>query len=365
MKNNKQTTLPTESGIFTQHKLQLIKRKGKPCIFSERLKKNLTKYLFDFFYMRELSNICSANIFFYNCFREYEISTWKSEMLNLIDVFNLDIKHEKEEIDESLLSCIQMQRLYPMKDHIGNYLRIDKEGINIISLVYYDSDMQKQLSKLKNDIVTTVNHFNLAAFEFMEMEEEDINENQINPKLLKTPWQVVHSDDSYSPGNIIFLEEKSSLDFGFSFYHVIKGDYKFYLHQNIIDMRNANLRIKISINDKVVFEINNFPSKKILEQFRNNIIIDDENNEDHIKLYDTFICDINEHLFDTVKNDLKKSIEIDQKKSFKSEASTDSSKSDANKNEYTVRISFTNQHLFWKAGWYLDGGRLVRTIYKI
>ena len=36
-----------------------------------------------------------------------------------------------------------------------------------------------------------------------------------------------------------------------------------------------------------------------------------------------------------------------------------------NNKDYTVRIRFTNQHLFWKAGWYLDGGRLVRTIYKI
>ena len=28
---------------------------------------------------------------------------------------------------------------------------------------------------------------------------------------------------------------------------------------------------------------------------------------------------------------------------------------------YTVKIQFYNNHLFWKAGWYLDGGRLVRT----
>ena len=363
MKNNNQKIIPSESGIFTQNKLQLIKRKGKPCIFSERLKKNVTKYLFDFFYMRELSDICSANIFLYNCFREYEISTWKMEMLNLIDIFHLDIKNQKEEVDESLLSCIQKQRLYPMKDHVGSYIRIDKEGINIISLVYYDPDMQKQLDKLTNTINTTVNHFNFAAFELLEMEDE-IDENEINPKLLKTPWKVVHSNDSYYPGNIIFLEEKSPLDFGFSFYHVIRGDYKFYIHHNITDMRNANLRIKISINDKVVFEINNFPSKKILEQFRNDNIMD-EDDDKNIKLKDSFICDINEHLFDCVKNDLRKSIEIKKNKSIKSEASTDSSQSDPNKNEYTVRISFTNQHLFWKAGWYLDGGRLVRTIYKI
>ena len=362
----------SESGIFNQSQLKKIKRKGKPNIFCDRLKKNLTKYLFDFFYMRELSNFCSANIFLYNCFLEYEISTWKSEMFNLIDIFNLDIKNINEEIDDSLLTCIQKKRLYPMKDLLGNYIKIDKEGINIISQVYYDPNMQTQIEKLKDNKRTIVNHFNLTAFEMLEM-NEDIEE--INPSTLKTPWKVVHSDNAYTPGNIIFLEEKSTLDFGFSFHHVIKGNYKFYLHQDILNMRNANLRLTISINDRVVFEINNFPSKKILEQFKKNKN-DDEN---VIDLKDTYICDINEHMFDCVKNELKNSIgkEIDNQKNYNSEGSTDSSNSqninlqkniksnDSQFRQYTVRISFTNHHLFWKAGWYLDGGRLVRTIYKI
>ena len=370
---NKSNEVQTsESGIFDQSQLKKIKRKGKPNIFSYRLKKNLTKYLFDFFYMRELSNFCSANIFLYNCFLEYEISTWKVEMLNIIDIFNLDIKNIKEEIDDSLLTCIQKKRLYPMKDLLGNYIKIDKEGISIISQVYYDPNMQTQLEKLKDNKETTINHFNFDAFEMLE-KNEDIEE--INPLTLKTPWKVIHCDNAYTPGNIIFLEEKSALNFGFSFHHVIKGNYKFYLHQNIINMKNANLRLTISINDRVVFEINNFPSKKILQQFINNKNDDEKN----INLKETYICDINEHMFECVRNELKKSIckEIDTQKSYNSEGSTDSSSSqnvnvqnsiksnDSQLKQYTVRISFTNHHLFWKAGWYLDGGRLVRTIYKI
>ena len=107
----------SESGIFNSNLLQKINRKCKTCVFSEKLKRNLTKYLFDFFYYRELSDICSANIFLYNCFREYEMSTWQIEMRNIIDIFHLDIKNMKEEVDESLLACIQKHRLYPMKDH--------------------------------------------------------------------------------------------------------------------------------------------------------------------------------------------------------------------------------------------------------
>ena len=127
------------------------------------------------------------------------------------------------------------------------------------------------------------------------------------------------------------------------------------------------LNLKIFINNIVVFELNNFPSKAILGQFNedNNIIIDsdDENDDNDIKLKDTYICDINSYMFDSIKDNLKNSVDSDI-----SNISTESNNSTKNSNiikDYTIRIRFTNQHLFWRAGWYLDGGRLVRSIYKI
>ena len=81
---------------------------------------------------------------------------------------------------------------------------------------------------------------------------------------------------------------------------------------------------------------------------------------DDIKLKDTYICDINSYMFDSVKDNLKNSTDSD--------ISTESNNSIKNCNiikDYTIRIRFTNQHLFWRAGWYLDGGRLVRSVYKI
>ena len=372
-----------KSGIFDSSSLKIIEREGKPCIFRNGLKKNITLHLFDFFNYRELSDICSANIFLRNCFIEYEMSNWKMEMMSIKEIFHLDIRDPEKEIDETLNACIKKNRIYPVKDLQGNYVRINKEGINLISLVYYDPDMQAQLEK-SNTIDTA--GFNFEALEYMNI-EEDLED--IKHPILNTKWISLYSPNSYVPGKIIYLEEKSPLDFSFSFHHVISDNYKFYLHHSIIDMRNAKLRIQIIINDQLVFEIPNFPSKTILEQS----LVEDTKN---VELKDVYICDINKHMFSAVKNDLKNSIEfnIDLKSSLKSDKSTenssiqftDSIKSinsfksqnsfnennkkgfDINKwnyKDYTVRIRFVNTHLFWKAGWYLDGGRLVRSVYKI
>lgn len=368
-----------KSGIFDSNELKMVKRQGKPCIFDTRLSKNLTLYLFDFFKYRELSDICSANIFFHNCFIEYEMSTWKMEMMNIIEIFHLDIKDPEKEIDNTLTSCIKKNRIYPVKNFEGNYVKIDKEGINIISLVYYDPDMQAQLEKHnsnKNNIHQNV--FNFVDLEFMDL-EDDFEEIGINHKKLNTPtpWISFFSENSYVPGNIIYLDQKSPLDFGFSFYHVMKDNYKFYLHHFTEDMRNAKLRLQIIINDQTVYEMPNFPSKEILEK-------SSIKNPDN-KLNDVYICDINKYMFEAVKNSLKNSLnsDIDLKNSIKSNKSTESNSLNSqnslksvnsfksfdsnnwNQRDYTVRIRFINTHLFWKAGWYIDGGRLVRSVYKI
>ena len=189
----------------------------------------------------------------------------------------------------------------------------------------------------------------------------------------------------YNKGKIIYLEEKSSLDFGFSFNNVIKGNYKFYLHQHITNMKNAKLILKITINDVLVYETNDFPNNEILSQFDNNDIPQDNFNmfmsddeEDDLKninneinLKETYICDIKEEMFDNVKNIIKK--DYKSKNTFDSAGSTESNSiQEKNKNndkifdekikKYKIRVSFTNQHLFWKAGWYLDGGKLVKEI---
>ena len=157
----------------------------------------------------------------------------------------------------------------------------------------------------------------------------------------------------------------------------MKDNYKFYLHHFTEDMRNAKLRLQIIINDQTVYEMPNFPSKEILEK-------SSIKNPDN-KLNDVYICDINKYMFEAVKNSLKNSLnsDIDLKNSIKSNKSTEINSLNSqnslksvnsfksfdsnnwNQRDYTVRIRFINTHLFWKAGWYIDGGRLVRSVYKI
>ena len=141
-------TSTSESGIFNTNSFQKIKRKGKPCIFSQKLSPNLTKYLFDFFYYRELYNLGSINLYFYQCFSDYQLLTWKIEMNNIIDIFHLEIKNYEEEVDDTLTKCISKKRTYNMSDHPGCFVRINKEGINIISLAYFDKSVKKNMNTL-------------------------------------------------------------------------------------------------------------------------------------------------------------------------------------------------------------------------
>ena len=383
-----------EKGILNLVKLNSIKRAGKSNIFSRKLKRNITKYLYDFFYYKELLEICPTNIFLHNCLSEYEMSSWDVEIRNIIDIFNLDIKNIQEEIGNSLASCIKKNSLYNMLNYEGNYIKINNEGINIISSVYFDSDMKFQLNKLNNNIINNDIKINLNnsfnSFDSFHSTQDVEESNRFNKKRLKkTPWKVMNCNNSYNKGKIIFLEEKSSLDFGFSFNNVIKGNYKFYLHQHIVNMKNAKLILKITINDVLLYEINDFPNNEILDQFNNNINIsqknfdmfmsDDEedmlkNKNNDINLKETYICDITKEMFDKVKNNIKK--DFKSKNTFDSAGSTESNSSlEKNKNndkifdekikKYKIRVSFTNQHLFWKAGWYLDGGKLVKDIGEI
>ena len=137
----------SESGIFNSNIMQKINRKYKPCIFSEKLNHNLIKYLFDFFYYRELYNLGSLNLFFYQCFTEYELLTWELEMNNIIDIFHLEINNYMDEVDDTLTKCIKNKRTYKMSDHPGCFVRINKDGINIISLAYFDNSVKKNIVK--------------------------------------------------------------------------------------------------------------------------------------------------------------------------------------------------------------------------
>ena len=362
----------SESGIFNSKKFQKINRQGKSCIFSDKLSKNVTKYLFDFFYYRELYNLGSVNLFFYQCFRDYQLLTWKLEMNNIIDIFHLEINNYEEEVDDTLTKTIKNKRTYNMKDHPGCYVRINKDGINIISSAYYDNSIYKENNINKNNtgiflnnnlnldfINDKLNNINIIENESPNKSNNNNNEiiNLSEPpsnigsadsiKLMKMSdlliWKTEYIEGSYiinSP--CINLIKTAPLDFGFSFYHIIKGDYQLYLNHCLINMKNARLILKVFINKYNVYTLKNFPSNDLIEHYENCKLEDKTN----IKFKEYLICSITKKMFDDANN-------------FE--------KNDNNKatNDYEIRVVFQNIDLFWKAGWCIDGGRLLRKVYEV
>ena len=362
----------SESGIFNSKKFQKINRQGKSCIFSDKLSKNVTKYLFDFFYYRELYNLGSVNLFFYRCFRDYQLLTWKLEMNNIIDIFHLEINNYEEEVDDTLTKTIKNKRTYNMKDHPGCYVRINKDGINIISSAYYDNSIYKENNLNKNNTgIFLNNNLNLDFINdklnninIIENESPNKSNNNNNEIInLSEPPSNIGSADSikqmkmsdlliwkkeYIEGSYIInspcinLIKTAPLDFGFSFYHIIKGDYQLYLNHCLINMKNAKLILKVFINKYNVYTLKNFPSNDLIEHYENCKLEDKTN----IKFKEYLICSITKKMFDDANN-------------FE--------KNDNNKatNDYEIRVVFQNIDLFWKAGWCIDGGRLLRKVYEV
>ena len=367
----------SESGIFNSSLMNKIKRKCKTSLFNKKLSRNLTKYLFDFFYYRELYQICSANLFLYQCFTEYQLMTWKLEMNNIIDIFHLSIENYDEEVDDTLTECIRNKRTYKMIDHPGCSLRINKEGINIFSEAYRDSSFHCYLSNNCSPFKKNYNNLYLNSEDSISNSNNNLttvfdNNNNFYNKIRKdtidstseppsnfgsmesitsynknndsNDWTIKHLEDSYNNNKCILLNKTTPLNIGFSFYHIIKGDYQLYLHHSLINMRNARLILQVSINDNIVYTLKDFPSNELIEQDTR----DEKEKEKNIKLREYLICSITKKMFE---------------QSISEEKKDDEDKNNAN--DYEVRVSFRNQDLFWKAGWCIDGGRLLRKTYEV
>ena len=268
----------------TKKIMSKITRKNIPCIFSNKLKPNLTFYLFDFLNYDDLSKICSANIYLCNCFNEYQTS-WENELKKIKQIFNLEINV----IDENLKNCIQKERVYRMKDNKGNFIKFTKEGLNIFSIIYYENWVKTK------------------------------NEN----------WLIKKLPNTYFNGNCLFLEKPCGINIYFTFNHILKGNYKLYIHHSFINMKNSRLICNIFIDNKLINTINNFPNEEMLER--------GTNGDDNFSiLIEELLCDIKEDMFDLNK-----------------------------KKDYCIKVTFKNNDLFWKAGWFLDGGKLVSDFYKL
>jgi hypothetical protein len=292
-------------------------------------------------------------------------------MNNIIDIFHLEIKNYDEEVDDTLTKCIKNKRTYNMKDHPGCFVRINKDGINIISSAYYDNSIKKENNINKNNTGLFLNNNlnldfindKLNKINMIESESPNKSNNTTENINLSEPpsnlgsadsikplkmsdliiWKMEYIEGSYINNSpCINLIKTAPLDFGFSFYHIIKGDYQLYLNHCLINMKNARLVLKVFINKFNVYTLKNFPSNDLIEHYENCKI----ENKTKIKFKEYLICSITKKMFDDA-NDFEKN--------------------DKNKtaNDYEIRVVFQNIDLFWKAGWCIDGGRLLRKVYEI
>jgi hypothetical protein len=279
-----------------------------------------------------------------------------------------------------------------MEDHPGCYVRINKEGLNIISLVYYDHSIQKDLNYNNdfndNKILPFKKNLNIIDDKDIDL-NSNLNINMINDNNSKnfnkrgtieslsfseapsnfgsmesistniksnekTHWKIKEDvDDTYNNNQCILLNRTTPLNFGFSFYHVIKGDYQLYLHHSLINMRNARLILQVSINGKIVYTLSDFPSNELVNQDSR----EEKEKEKNIKLKEYLICSITKKMFEESNyNITEKEIE---------DSDDDENDEHNSIKDYEVRVTFKNNDLFWKAGWCIDGGRLLRKVYEV
>ena len=107
-------------------------------------------------------------------------------------------------------------------------------------------------------------------------------------------------------------------------------------------MKNAKLLLQVFINQHNIYTLKNFPSNDLIEQYESFQTENDLN----IKLREYLVCSITKKMFD----DANKIEKDDVNNKIK---------------DYEVRVVFKNQDLFWKSGWCIDGGRLLRKVYEI
>ena len=114
-------------------------------------------------------------------------------------------------------------------------------------------------------------------------------------------------------------------------------------------MKNARLNLQVTINGINVYTFKDFPPNGLFEQDKR----DEKEKEKNIKLNEYLICTITKKMFEEASfniMDLEENLVEDEQKKYK---------------DYEVRVTFKNQDLFWKSGWCVDGGRLLRKIYEI
>ena len=277
---------PRKKNLISKPKIQ---RPSKTTNFNNKLKQNLTKYLFNFFKYKELYELGKINVYFQNNIIDYihENNRWPEKLKEIQKFYDLEIN--KNEIDDSLLSAKINHRKYKytVEDKV-NYLQFKENCIEFKAIARYNDWAHKDNNSY---------------------------------------WREENIEGSYTGEKVFYLVTVCWINVNLYFYHIKAGNYQLYINEHFDDSRiKGELKICVKIGNKEIYKNDNFPNDEIYNA--NN----SSSNHRNKKLKEDFICNINENDFDVKEK-------IDEEK-------------------FVVEVSFMHRELYWKGGWYIDGGCL-------
>ena len=127
---------PRKKNLISKPKIQ---RPSKTTNFNNKLKQNLTKYLFNFFKYKELYELGKINVYFQNNIIDYihENNRWPEKLKDMEKFYDLEIN--KNEIDDSLSLAKSNHRKYKYNvDDKVNYLQFKENCIEFKAIARYN-----------------------------------------------------------------------------------------------------------------------------------------------------------------------------------------------------------------------------------
>ena len=242
-----------------------INRQSKDNNFINKMSKNLTIYLFDFFSYKELYEMGKINLYFMNNVIDYfeENEPWPEKIRKLKSQYNFKIF--QNEVDSSLEDAKIKKRRYKYpseeEDKKINYYQYDIDGNRYISIA--------------------------RTFDWAHKNNESY-------------WREEKIDGSYEKDSgVPYLITVCWIDTHFSFFHVKPNNYKLYINEHFKKNKRfiEKVNLKVTINENIIIYDTKFPSNAI---FDNN----SSGERDNASLNEDYICLIKKEDFNEAKKDI-------------------------------------------------------------
>ena len=242
-----------------------INRQPKNKNFNNKMSKNLTKYLFDFFSYKELYEMGKINLYFMNNVIDYfeENEPWPEKIRKLVTQYNFKIY--QNEVDESLEEAKIKKRRYKFPS--------EEENKNV-NYYQYDFDGNRYISIAR-------------TFDWAHKNNDSY-------------WREEKIDGAYEKDSgVPYLITVCWLNTNFSFFHVKPNNYRVYINEHFKKSKRfkEKVKLKVTINENIIIYETKFP--------HNDIFVNNSSDErDNARLNEDYICLIKKEDFNEAKKDI-------------------------------------------------------------